>query len=156
MPDKLAIKPRTESTSTTTQTETAPTTTTPVEKQSAGPDLTPYLILCAAGLLASFFMPWVKILFGHPSGFDLQKLGDLHKLYWAIPAFSAVAIIAALTKKSQRAAAQIAGAVPYAILLYWMAKFESNYAELLKNLDYGAYVALICGGVLELVGRRVK
>lgn len=96
------------------------------------------------------------MLFGHPSGFDLQKLGDMHQLYWAVPVFAAVAIVAALTKKSQRTAAQFAGAVPYVILIYWMAKFESKYMELLQNLDYGAYVALVCGGVLEFLGRRAK
>lgn len=101
-------------------------------------------------------MPWVKMLFGHPSGFDLQKLGDLHVLYWSVPVFAAVAIVATLTKKSQRTAAQFAGAVPYVILIYWMAKFESRYTDLLQNLDYGAYVALTCGGLLEFLGRRVK
>jgi hypothetical protein len=156
MPEKITVKPRTDSPSDTTQNENSPAARTSAEQSNPSPDLSLYLLLCAAGLLASFFMPWVKILFGHPSGFDLQKLGDVHTLYWAMPAFAAVTIIAALMKKSQRAAAQIAGTVPFIILIFWMVKFESNYAELLKNLDYGAYVALVCGGLLELLGSRVK
>ena len=153
MSEEITVKPRAESAPTAASSET-PTTAAAATKQSI--DLSPYLILCAAGMLASFFMPWVTMLFGHPSGFDLQKLGDMHQLYWAVPVFAAVAIVAALTKKSQRTAAQFAGAVPYVILIYWMAKFESKYMELLQNLDYGAYVALVCGGVLEFLGRRAK
>lgn len=157
MPDEIEIIPRTQSASATTQTEAAHTTADTADKKSdAGFDFSPYLVLCAAGLAASFFMPWIKVLLGHPSGFDLQKLGDMHKLYWSVPVFAAVAIVATLTKKSQRTAAQFAGAVPYVILLYWMMKFESKYMELLQNLDYGAYLALVCGGVLEFLGRRVK
>lgn len=156
MPEEVEIKPRAEASAPTTPTETATASAPVAEKPKPELDLTPYLVLCAGALCASFFMPWITLLLGHPSGFDLQKLGDLHKLYWAIPLFSGVAIFAALTKKSQRTAAQIAGAVPYAILLYWMAKFESDYAKLLQNLDYGAYVALISGAALEFVGKRVK
>lgn len=156
MSDEITIKPRTESAPATTQIEPAPAVAAQQEKPNTGHDFSPYIIICAAGLLASFFMPWVTLLFGHPSGFDLQKLGDLHRLNWAIPVFSIVAIIAALTKKSQRAAAQIAGAVPYVILIYWLAKFESSYAKLLNSLNYGAYVALICGAGLEILGRRLK
>ncbi len=152
MSEEITIKPRTESAPTVTQSESLVAAAT--EKPSI--DLSPYLILCATGLAASFFMPWVKMFLGHPSGYDLQQLGDAHKLYWSMPVFAAVAIVAALTKKSQRTAAQFAGAVPYVILIYWMAKFESKYMELLQNLDYGAYVALVCGGVLEFLGRRVK
>lgn len=153
MSDEITIKPRTESGPTAPQPKT-PTPAAAPEKPSF--DLSPYLVLCAAGLLASFFMPWVTILFGHPSGFDLQRLGDLHKLYWSIPVFSGVAIIAALTKRSQRTAAQIAGAVPYAILIYWLAKAGSDATNLLNNLNYGAYVALACGLGLEIVARRLK
>ena len=153
MSDEITVKPRTETTPATTPSETPVAAAVP-EKPSI--DLSPYLILCAAGLAASFFMPWVKMFLGHPSGYDLQQLGDAHKLYWSVPVFAAVAIVAALTKKSQRTAAQVAGAVPYVILIYWMAKFESHYTDLLQNLDYGAYVALVCGGVLEFLGRRVK
>lgn len=153
MSEEITIKPRTETEPTANPPETPVAAAVP-EKPSI--DLLPYFILCAAGLAASFFMPWVKMFLGHPTGYDLQQLGDAHKLYWSVPVFAAVAIVAALTKKSQRTAAQIAGAVPYVILIYWMAKFESNYTELLQNLDYGAYVALVCGGVLEFLGKRVK
>ena len=153
MSDEITVKPRTETTPTATPSETPVAAAVP-EKPST--DLSPYLILCAAGLLASFFMPWIKMFLGHPSGYDLQQLGDAHKLYWGVPVFAAVAIVAALTKKSQRTAAQFAGAVPYVILIYWMAKFESKYMELLQNLDYGAYVGLVCGGLLEFLGRRVR
>lgn len=153
MSEEITVKPRAESTPTVSSNET-PNPSATLAKPSV--DLSPYLILCAAGLAASFFMPWVKIFLGHPSGYDLQQLGDAHKLYWSVPMFAAVAIVAALTKKSQRTAAQIAGAVPYLILIFWMAKFESRYNELLQNLDYGAYVALVCGGLLEFLGRRAK
>jgi hypothetical protein len=155
MPEEIKVKPRHESAPSTTQTESAPAAAQQ-ENPSTGHDLSPYIMLCAGGLFASFFMPWVNILFGRPSGFDLQKLGDLHRLYWAIPAFSAVAILAALTKKSQRQAAQIAGAAPYVILIYWLAKFESHYADLLNSLNYGAYLALGCGLSLEILARRMK
>lgn len=152
MSDEITIKPRPESVATATQSENNATVAT--EKPNT--DLSLYLVLCATGLFASFFLPWVTILFGRPSGFDLQQLGDMHRLYWAIPAFSAVAILAALTKRSQRVAAQIAGFVPYAILFFWLLKAGEGAAQLLQGLQYGAYVALACGLGLVIISRQLK
>jgi len=95
-------------------------------------------------------------MFGQPSGFDLQKLGDVHRMYWAIPVASTVAIIAAIVKDSQRTAAQIAGVVPFAILIYWLVKVESNHTNFLNALSYGAYLALASGVALLILSRWLK
>lgn len=111
------------------------------------------MILCAGGLLISFFLPWVNFLGAHPSGFDIQKLGDEYKGHWIIPFFSVVAILAGLAKQSQRTAAQLAGAMPFVAFIYWFSKFGS---DLMNGLSYGAYLALACGAGLEVLARRLK
>lgn len=149
MSEEITIKPRTESTS---QSET-PVATPATEKPTPSQELSHLVTLCASGLLVSFFLPWVNFLGAHPSGFDIQKLGDEYKLHWLIPLFSVVAIVAGLTKQSQRTAAQLAGAVPFLAFIYWFSKLGS---DLMNSLSYGAYLALICGAGLEILSRRLK
>ncbi len=149
MSDEITIKPRTESTPSSETPGTAPAPEKPVTSQ----DLSHLVTLCAGGLLVSFFLPWINFLGAHPSGFDIQKLGDEYKLHWLIPLLSVIVIIAGLTKQSQRTAAQLAGAMPFVALIYWFNKFGS---DLMNDLSYGAYLALACGAGLEVLSRRLK
>jgi len=154
MLDDITIQPRAESTPITLPPENSSATAT-ADKSSV--NLSTIMILLAAGLGISFFLPWITLLFGHPSGFDLQKtLGGVHLMYWSIPCVSALAIIAALMKRSQRTAAQIAGAVPFIILGYWLIKSGSEATNLINSLNYGAFLALACGFGLEVIARWLK
>jgi hypothetical protein len=151
MSDEINVTPYTQTPPATAS--SGNTATAATERTVRDQALSSILILSAVGLLISFFLPWVNILIGRPSGFDLQKLGDVHRFYWIIPIFSGVAVVAGLTKRSQRTVAVIAGLCPFAILIYWLSKLGS---ELMESLSYGSYVALACGLCLIVTGSRLK
>jgi hypothetical protein len=110
------------------------------------------LILCAAGLGISFFLPWV-VLIRPISGFDLQKLGEQHLLLWLIPIFSVITIIAGFTKRSQRLAGQLTAALPFCVGIYWYNKLGNDLQHI---LTYGAFLSLMFGGALSIVARKLK
>jgi hypothetical protein len=147
MPDEVSVTPKVN-----------PNPISPDSAASKTPPPADYWILSlllAGGLFASFFMPWVTLIFAHPSGYDLQQLGDFHKVYWCIPAFAGISILATLFQRShQRTAAQIAGLMPFLLLLFWVLKAEKEAGDLLRALNSGAYVALACGLGLMLVSGR--
>jgi hypothetical protein len=109
--------------------------------------------MCAIGLGGSFFLPWAHFLGGQLSGFDLQRLGEWHRLLWLIPLFSAITLIACITKQSQRTAAQLTGALPFCVGAYWLAKIGG---DLFQILTYGAYLSLIFGAALLILPRTMK
>jgi hypothetical protein len=143
MPDEITIKPKSEST---------PSNAAP-EDQPVNLGRTQLVNLCAAGLGVSFFLPWAQFLGGTISGFDLQKTDDVQRLLWLIPIFCVITIFAGITKRSQMIAAQITGALPFYVGIYWYNKLGS---DLTKMLAYGAYLSLIFGATLLILPRKAK
>ena len=115
MPDEITIKPKSESMS-----------ATGTENQTVSLGRTQLVNLCALGLGVSFFLPWVNVLFGTISGFDLQKDGDEQRLLWLIPIFCAITIFAGFTKRSQQIAGQLTGALPFVVGIYWYCKIGND------------------------------
>ena len=107
--------------------------------------------LFAAGLGVCFFVPWVNMVFIRPSGFDLQHEGGVAFLFWAMPALAAVALVAGLSGKQYRVAGQLAALTPFAILGYGISQQGS---DLLRLLEPGAWIALVCGCALFIAARR--
>lgn len=145
MADQVIVKPKPESNETSTERNQ--------QKQTANAGRSQALVLCATGLGISFFLPWARILFGTPSGFDLQKLGDRHRLLWLIPVFSIITIIAGITKRSQCLAGQLSGILPFVVGIYWYTKLGN---DMWRILNYGAYLSLLFGAVLFLLARTLK
>jgi len=143
MPDEITIKPKSEST---------PATTAP-ENQTVSLGRAQLVNLCALGLGISFFLPWVQFLGASVSGFDLQKAGDQQRLLWLIPIFSAITIFAGVTKRSQKIAGQLTGALPFAVGAYWYYKLGS---DMLHVLSFGAYLSLAFGAALFILPRESK
>jgi hypothetical protein len=142
MPDEITIKPKSES---------APATAP--ENQTASSGRAQLTNLCALGLGVSFFLPWAHFFFATPSGFDLQKLGDEQRLLWLIPIFCAITIFAGITKRSQKIAGQLTGALPFVVGIYWYHKLGSDLPHMLM---YGAYLSLIFGAALIVLPRKSK
>ena len=143
MPDEITIKPKTE-----------PIPGTAVqENQTANTGRSQLVSLCALGLGVSFFLPWAHILFGNPSGFDLQKMGDEQLLLWLIPIFCVITIIAGIVKQNQNFVARVTGLLPYIALVYWYNKLGSDLGQILA---IGAYLSLIFGITLIILPTKSK
>jgi hypothetical protein len=142
MPDEITIKPKSES---------APVFAP--DHQTASSGRVQLTNLCALGLGISFFLPWAHFFLATPSGFDLQKLGDEQRLLWLIPIFCAITIFAGVTKRSQKIAGQLTGALPFCVGAYWYNKLGSDLTHILM---YGAFLSLIFGTALLILPRKSK
>lgn len=145
MPDEVIIK--TEPQSESVSTGSVPST------QSTSLLITQLVNICAIGLGVSFFLPWANIFGATLSGFDLQKMGDIHRLLWAIPALSLLTLLAGLTKQSQKVVGQLTGLLPYIVGIYWYIKLRDDFFHV---LTYGAYLSLIFGAALFILPRNTK
>lgn len=143
MPDEVTITPKSESTPANNA----------GENQNISASLSQIISLAALGLGVSFFLPWVQIWGATLSGFDLQKMHGGHLLLWLIPIFSALTIFAGITKRSQRNAAQLAGTLPFLVLIYWLYQMGS---DLMHVIAIGGYLSLGCGAALLILPRRIK
>ena len=143
MPDHTVETP-------SSQTTVASSGTPPLQS----PGVSQAIALCAAGLVASYFLSWINFLGFKASGFDLvQKYGGASLLLWAIPLFGVVALVASITKSSLRTAAQLAGVIPIFALGYGL--YDSG-TDLLKLLDFGAYLGIGTGVVMIVLATRLK
>jgi hypothetical protein len=143
MPDEITVTPKSE----------APSIIAAPENQTVNLGRTQLVNLCALGLGISFFLPWANVLFGTPSGFDLQKLGEGYRLLWFIPIFCAITVFAGVTKRSQKIAGQLTGALPFIVGIYWYLKLGNDLTHI---LTYGAYLSLIFGAALFVLPRSMK
>jgi hypothetical protein len=123
------------------------------ENQNVSVGLSQLVSIAAAVLAISFFLPWVQFFGASLSGFDIQKLNDEQKLLWAIPVFSALTIFTGMSKRGQRTAAQLAGAIPFCVLIYWLKRMGS---DLMHIISFGGYLTLISGAALLILPRRLK
>ena len=143
MPDEITVKPKSEST----------TATATPENQTVNLGRTQIVNLCALGLGISFFLPWANIFGANISGFELQKAGGGQLLLWLIPIFSAITIIAGMTKRSQQIAGQLSGVLPFAVGVFWYIKLGQ---DMFQVLAFGAYLSLACGLALLILARKSK
>lgn len=142
MPDEITVTSKSE-----------PSPAVGLEPQTASSGRAQLVNLCALGLGVSFFLPWAHFLWATPSGFDLQKMGDEQRLLWLIPIFCAITIFAGITKRSQKVAGQLTGALPFAVGGYWYSKLGSDIFHMLM---YGAVLSLIFGAALLILPRKEK
>jgi hypothetical protein len=104
------------------------------------------IVLCSLGLIGCFFLPWITIFLGTPSGFQIQQLpGTDAKLVWFIPIGGLLALFAAVTKQSVRSAAKLAGGLPFVALVYYWKEIGDGFFQ---ALQIGAWLTLIVAAVL--------
>src|SRR5258708_30416224 len=108
---------------------------------------------CAAGLFICFFLPWIRVFIVRPSGLDFAKEGGKCLLLWAIPIFSALTLLTAITKGNQKTLAQFTGVLPFVALGFAL---YHNGKDILQALEFGGYVSLALGLVLFILPRRIK
>ena len=74
--------------------------------------------VCAVGLLAAFFMPWVQIFGVGVSGYNLGQLGSYGTYAWIIPIVAGTALCLSFVDLDNRAIGAIAGIIPLGAILY--------------------------------------
>jgi hypothetical protein len=112
------------------------------------------IALCSLGIVACFFLPWIRLLFADLSGYQLQQLpSDTAKLLWLIPLTGFISVVASITKQSVGTAAQFAGVMPFLALLYYGSKIGRDISDILRP---GAYLTLLLAAVLLIAPRFLK
>jgi len=104
--------------------------------------------LSAAALFASFFLPWAIFFWGQLSGLDIQKNFSSYKLVWLLPAGALLTVILSATGLPMGVLRRVAGAIPFAILIYSLARFGSDFWQMIA---WGGWLALAAGAVLVIV-----
>lgn len=138
-----------------TEAKSTPSPQPPAPRQSERNGTICSLIgLCSLGLMGCFFLPWINLFLGRPSGYDLQQFpSDEIKLVWLIPLTALLALFSAVAKKGVLTTAQIAGAMPFLALIYYRVKLGQ---ELFQILQIGAYLSLALGAILFIAPRFLE
>lgn len=109
-------------------------------------------VLLALGLLFAFFLPWVKLFFFKGSGYDVGiHLSGKAQVVWLFPVMAVAVIGAAIQNIRTSLICLIAGALPYVALAWGASRLKS---DVFRVLTIGAYVSLLFGAGLLLVGLR--
>ena len=150
MPDQTDVEP-------TLQTPSAPSDTTApaVRPQSEGSSfLCSIIALCSLAIVGCFFLPWIAIFLGTPSGYDLQQLPSSEvKLIWLIPVTALIAFFSAIGRAGVLGTSQLAGAMPFLALIYYCFRHGT---DLLHTLQIGAYLTLALGAILFILPRFLE
>lgn len=93
---------------------------------------------------------------GNMSGADIQRHFSSYRLIWLMPTLAAAVVVLNVAKLPAQIVKQLAGASPFIILIYAEYRLQSNVADLLKLLQPGAWLALLCGGTLGYAPRKTK
>jgi pSer/pThr/pTyr-binding forkhead associated (FHA) protein len=101
--------------------------------------------ICAAGLLAAFFLPWVQLFGVGVSGYDLGKLGSYGNYAWIIPILAGAAILVSISGASNRGIGALAGIVPLAAIGYGLLRLSRD-----GGIDATRGVLELAGHVLSI------
>jgi len=84
------------------------------------------VLVCAFGLLAAFFMPWVQFFGVGMSGYNLGQLGSYGNYAWVIPILAGATILLSFTGASNRGIGAVSGIVPLGAILYGLARIAGK------------------------------
>ena len=112
--------------------------------------------IAAAGLLISFFLPWITMLGAKLTGMDIQKNFSSYKLVCVMPLLAIIAFVMNIAKLPARGICQFAGTSPYVILIYAAYRLNSDVSDIFKLLESGAWLALLFGAVLGIASDKSK
>lgn len=84
------------------------------------------VLICAVGLLAAFFMPWVQLFGVGISGYNLGQLGSYGNYAWVIPILAGATILVGYFGVNNRAVGAIAGIVPLSAIFYALVRIAGE------------------------------
>lgn len=131
----------------------------PIEPTPSAPAAIPpdYVgTIAAIGLFVAFFLPWIAMFGGRMSGADIQRHFTSYRLIWLMPLLAVVVVVLNVAKLPAQLFKQLAGASPFVILIYAGYRLQANVGDFLKLLEYGAWVALVCGATLAYSPGKTK
>ena len=138
---------------------TKTTPTNPVKDQASKP-----VLICAFGILAAFFMPWVQLLGAGLSGYNLGNLGSYGNYAWAIPILAGATILLSFSGVNNRGIGALTGIVPLGGLAYALVQLinesgaEGGFEPALKMaqqvFSIGIYVTLIFSVAIIIAAGR--
>lgn len=103
------------------------------------------VLVCAFGLLAAFFMPWVQLFGVGIKGYNLGQLGSYGNYAWAIPILAGGVILLSFSEVNNRGVGIIAGIVPLGAIFYCLLRLagEGGGRVAMSVLDFAGHVLSI-------------
>jgi hypothetical protein len=110
------------------------------------------VLVCAFGVLAAFFMPWVQLFGVGMSGYNLGQLGSYGNYAWIILLLAAGTILLSFCGMNNRPLGAITGIVPLGAVLYGLLRLSSEggahatqgVLDIAQHLfSIGAYLTII-------------
>jgi hypothetical protein len=83
------------------------------------------VLVCAFGLLAAFFMPWLQYSGAALSGYNLGPLGTYANFVWVIPILAGATILLSFSGTNNRKLGAVSGIVPLGAVLYGLARIAT-------------------------------
>ncbi len=84
------------------------------------------VLVCAFGLLAAFFMPWIQLIGVGMSGYNLGQLGSYGNYAWVIPILAGATILLSFSGYNNRGVGAISGIVPLVAILYGLIRIAGE------------------------------
>lgn len=84
------------------------------------------VLICAFGILAAFFMPWIQLFGAGMSGYNLGRLGSYGNYAWIIPILAGGTILVTFSGASNRVLGALTGIVPLGALAYALIRLSSE------------------------------
>lgn len=113
------------------------------------------ITICAAGMIAAFFMLWASAFELNASGFDITKFGSHANWLWVVPAAAVLTVLVSLTSSDNRLVGFITGAIPIcAVAWAYMQVGKADMPGALRSLltdrltqvaGIGFWLTMACG-----------
>lgn len=103
------------------------------------------VLVCALGMLAAFFVPWLDYSDAGMSGYNLGLLGPFGYYVWIVPALAAATVLLSVLGVSNRGIGAVCGIVPLGSIVYFMFRLVNEGQDRTTEGLLG-----LAGRVLEL------
>lgn len=90
------------------------------------PNSSKWVLVCAFGLLAAFFMPWFQLMGAGMSGYGLGKLGSYGNYVWIVPVLAGATILVTFMRNNNRWLGALSGIVPLGFLAFLLARLGAE------------------------------
>lgn len=90
------------------------------------PNASKPVLICAIGILAAFFMPWVQFFGLGISGYNLGRIGSYGNYAWVVPVLSGAVVLVTFAGLKNRLLGAIAGVIPLCMIGYIIFQYVNS------------------------------